>query len=338
MASQATKSGPGNWDSCRTASQSSSRSPEGASPPGPVSYDNRDRQAKRNLSWLLASLLSLPSVLAASRFIPDAVERAFSDIFIILPEGFRNASFGALIFFKMLFFILTYAVLLYGTKKVVDKKNIAAAIAFILALASTMLLPNSMVTAIFITWSGVIGILAGLAPILVGLWIRPKAHEYHQLMCVIWLLIGLVSFTAGGYFNEASNHTNVVYEQQLYGWTGQWTMLGGVAAFLAGIFCFFMPHGGGKGGGSGGGGGEGGGGDGGGGGGGGGEPEEEHHPHLEVAPPRIELRCEEGPEGALPLQFTVKNTTANTSMRWEAAGAHAPRITFTYPYTRTKNR
>ncbi|MBS3106402.1 hypothetical protein J4419_01940 [Candidatus Woesearchaeota archaeon] len=193
----------------------------------------------RFVPWLLLFLGGALPVSAAFKFTMPEPLKAFLDfIFLTLPKSAQGPGYLFNIYFRFMLFIIVYAALYYGTIKIFkDHKSIAGAIAFVLALASVSLIPAKVLQGIFATYSVAIGVLAGLAPALYGLYMTRHIHN-KILKAAVWLLIALISFTAGGYFLTAGGSTG----GNLYKSIGGWTMGGAVVALIVALLTLF--HGG----------------------------------------------------------------------------------------------
>ncbi|MDO8480595.1 MAG: hypothetical protein Q7S65_02130 [Nanoarchaeota archaeon] len=192
---------------------------------------------QRLLMWTMLLLSGALSVSAAkTKFIPEALKNALDFVFVTLPKSAQAPGKLFNIYFRFMLFILVYAVLYYGTKKLFDKGNIAGVIAFVLALSSVSLIPAKVLQGIFGTYSVAIAVLAALAPALYGLYITKNIHN-KLLKAAVWLLVALISFVVAGYLMKAGGASSGLYKS-----VGSWTMGGAVVALIVAVISLF--HGG----------------------------------------------------------------------------------------------
>lgn len=207
-------------------------------------------------NWLPTVLMFLISpylVFAKNDYMPEIMKDFLKWLFMTLPENARASDDAFVIYFKFMLWILVYAIIYYGSKKVFhDSNRIAGTVSFIISLAGVMLIPDEILLFIFKEFSSVIAVLLGLLPVLIGLYVRHKIPAEHRLMrTVVLILIGLVALLFGTYMvGYAENASGT--DAELYGDVGQWASLGGVVALFMGVFGFLTGFGkGGTGGGSG---------------------------------------------------------------------------------------
>jgi len=189
----------------------------------------------------MASLLSVQIALAASNRVPQGIKNILGSIFVNVPGGIRQGDVVFLSYFKALVWVLFFAVLYIGAKKALKNNRIAAVLAFILALSSVMLIPNSMLIFVFVEYSALLVVLLGLLPVFVGLILQKRAKNHPFMRCLLWLLVGFFAIVYGSYMiDKGESSATFTFEASLYSTSGEWAFVGGILALLWGLVCMLM--------------------------------------------------------------------------------------------------
>ena len=206
---------------------------------------------KKKVFLLLVSLLMislLSNVVSAQQdYVPEMVEDFFEWLFFKLPEEAKAGTDTFVVYFKIILWILLFAMFYFGTTKVFkDNPRIATTIALVFSLITVILIPQGILMFIFTTYSAIITILLGFVPLFIGIYLRRAIPEEHQTMRSLVLgLIGVIAIFVGGYFTTSP-------DGDLYKQLGQYSTFGGFIALIWAVIALIMGFRGGGGGGGGG--------------------------------------------------------------------------------------
>ena len=195
-------------------------------------------------SLLIMGLLSNVSFAQTPDFIPEIVNDFFTWLFSTLPEEAKQGTDIFVTYFKIILWILVFAIFYWGAKKVFqDNTRIAATIAIVFSLISVILIPEGVVVFIFTTYSAIITILLGLVPLFIGIYIRKNIPEEHQTMRNLVLgIVGVVAIFVGTFFVtfEESSGSGSAVGEGLYKQLGQYSSFGGFIALIWAVIALFM--------------------------------------------------------------------------------------------------
>lgn len=183
-------------------------------------------------------ILFSPIVYSAS-IVPKPIEDLFLKIFRDIPKDILNGSGAkqdnAIVVVKVLIWILFFALTYFGAHKIFgdEHKNIAGAIAVIIGLLGTIMIPKSFILFIMGEYSAFVAIALGLFPLFIALYVRHMIPEEHN-----WIrnTIGLLACGIGlalSIFLAKQNDT-------LSKWLSDYLLFGSVVGTIIMTFSMFM--------------------------------------------------------------------------------------------------
>lgn len=163
------------------------------------------KRAFRLFLYFFVSIIIPQYVSAARSYIPKPIEDVFMWLFSTLPKAAQSSASAqniAVVYFKFFLWVLLFALYFYGATKIIkDNRRIAGAVAFVLALTSTMMIPAKVVIFIFNEYGTVTAIFMALLPLIICLYIwHSIPHEHRIIRGVIIILVGIIAMWVGGYF------------------------------------------------------------------------------------------------------------------------------------------
>jgi len=190
---------------------------------------------KKMLSVLLGSFFAnLILVYAQDGLLNDWLRFIFIDLSDLAESGDQIF----IVYFKIILFFLVFTVLYWSGQKVFhEQPKIAGTVAFIISLASVILLPGHFIILIFNTYSIIIGYAFILLPVIVGLFLAYKfadekksehPHLKRLLKGIIFIVIAILTFSLSATLTASGS--DVYYE------VAKWARIGGVICLLAGLF------------------------------------------------------------------------------------------------------
>jgi hypothetical protein len=155
----------------------------------------------KKLIFLLSFLLSPSFAFARVDYVPAPLKELFKWFFLALPDQLKAGDEMAVVWCKVIIFILVFAVLYVGVSKIPafgEKKNIAVIISMIVSLMSTILIPTGTVKFLYYEYAVITPILVGLTPVIVGVYLARKVQA-QGVRRIIYISAGVVCLFFGGY-------------------------------------------------------------------------------------------------------------------------------------------
>ncbi|MBN1503350.1 hypothetical protein JW930_07460 [Candidatus Woesearchaeota archaeon] len=148
------------------------------------------------------------SALITGKIIPSRITQALQYLLIDLPKNYNTPPF--IIYAKLLMWVLVFALLNYGARKAIVRKDggavekrTAKIVALILSLMSVLLMPEAVIAYIFKNYSLVISILLLLFPAFLGVILNlnenvfnKPGRAYAMLRSFLYILIGILAIVA----------------------------------------------------------------------------------------------------------------------------------------------
>ena len=197
---------------------------------------------RKKVIFLLVSLVFMVSFASVANaqtqdFVPQILKDFFKWLFLTLPEQAQAGDKTFVIYFRLILWVLVFAIVYFGASKVFKQEGtnrVAVVVSAIFALISVMFIPEAILLFLFTTYSAVVSVLLGLAPVFIGIYIRrhlpPDQPTFANL---ITLGVGILSLFVGFYF---IGYAVTGSATQAFGMFGQWISIGGIIAIIWAIF------------------------------------------------------------------------------------------------------